>query len=149
MRYKTVVLSLCICIFFGAQAKEILFPKPKPGVKPHIKYVGQVPPYDYERKSSFFEIVFGEESELASPDFIGKPYGVVYAKGFLFFTDTAHGVIFSYSFKTGNLKILELPVRLRLPMNLAYSKKLNVLFVSDAALKKVFGFDSKGKLVLL
>ncbi len=146
MHYRLVFLFLCIWAFTTVSGKELLFPEPKAGVEPRIKYIGQIPHYEKEKKSGFFEIILGKEESM-SHSFMGKPYGVVFAKNLLFFTDTAHGVVRKYNFKTNNLKTLELPIRLELPICLAYSKKLNILFISDASLKKVFGFDSRGRLV--
>ncbi|WP_457638968.1 6-bladed beta-propeller, partial [Persephonella sp.] len=130
-----------------AVGKELFFPPPSEGVEAKIKYIGQIPPEDYEKENNFFDVIFGREDTLSDPNFIGKPYGVVAVGNFVFFTDTANGLVFSYNIKTRYFRVLEFPIKLELPIGLAFSHKKRILFVSDSALKKVFGFDEKGRLV--
>ncbi|WP_051654694.1 6-bladed beta-propeller [Persephonella sp. IF05-L8] len=144
---KTLLLLLLISLFYTAKGKELLFPEPKDGIKPKIKYLGQIPPEIQEKEGGFLEFLIGKDDTFEQMDFVGKIYGVISVKDFVFFTDTTHGIVLSYNLLTKSLKTLNFPIRLSLPMCLAYSKKLNVLFVSDAKLKKVFGFNKDGKLV--
>jgi len=151
-RLAARIASLLLFALFvaGCSSKKAPEPRiviPPPPEEPRLVYITS-----YRGESSFgdskaLDLFLGKEQKGGYKT-LRKPYGV-FAKGdILYVTDTAYGFVFVIDTAREKVTFLgdKAPGKLSLPVSVTMDAK-GVLYVSDAKLKKVFGYDKEGNLV--
>ncbi len=144
------IFVLYALLFFGCGAQKqesVRIIMPPPPEDPKLFYVDS-----YRGEASFTEnraldLFLGKESKGVGKNLF-KPYGV-YAKGdIIYVSDTAIGNVFVIDTKNKKVTFIgDKPAgKLALPVGIAMDSK-GTLYVSDAKLKKVFGYDENGNLI--
>jgi len=119
---------------------------PSPPETPRIVYLKSYYGQSSFRKSeNVLDILIGKKRTFLQ---MRKPYGVAASGGKIYVTDTGHAVVFVFNTIKKKVSFLGNKGygRLALPVGVAVDTKDHIVFVSDAKLKKVFGYDSKGNL---
>ncbi len=143
--------SVAVLILFGSgcaqkQTEELRIILPPPPEDPKIFYVGSYRGEADFQETKVLDALIGEQQKGIGRNLF-KPYGVAAQGNTIYVTDTAMGLVFSID--TVNKKVTFLgdrpPGKLVLPVSIAIGKN-ETIYVSDAKLKRVFGFRKNGSL---
>ena len=151
--FKTLIqamgLGMISLLFVACAAKkteQVTLVWPPAPEEPRVTYIATFTGERDFRKVSTLDTLIGN-AEPGAGNNLKKPYGVT-AKGDKFYvTDTAEGRVYVFDRKKREVSFIGDKPRgkLKLPVGLATDNK-GRLFVSDAKLKKVYGYDSNGTL---
>ncbi len=148
LKILTVVLLSTLFVACGAKkTKEVNIVIPGPPDEPRYFYIGDYEGANTFNKSTALDIFIGKESAMAAGKLF-KPYGVVAFNNKMYVADTAVGVVFTFDLINKKVSMLgdKSKGRLMAPAGVAYDSRGNI-YVSDTKLKKVYGYDSSGKLI--
>ena len=146
---QVVGLGIVSLMFVACAAKKPVQPTlvwPPAPEEPRVTYVAMYTGERDFKKVSTLDAFIGEAAPGEGNN-LKKPYGVT-AKGDKFYvTDTAEGRVYVFDRKKKEISFLGMKPRgkLKLPVGLATDNRGRV-FVSDAKLKKVYGYDGNGTL---
>jgi len=146
-----IAIFVLFALFFAGcstkQQEEVRLVIPPPPEEPRLFYITS-----YFGESSFgdskaLDLFLGKEQKGGYKR-LRKPYGVFAKDDVIYVTDTAYGLVFVIDAKNKKVRFIgDKPAgKLSLPVGVTMDQK-GVLYVSDAKLKKVFGYDKDGKLV--
>lgn len=144
-RFLWLLLIMPLTLSACAGAKKIDAARfwPGPPEEPRVAYIKSLKGENDLKKKSYFDSIFGGASDQG----IQGPYGVYAANGKIFVT-TAAGGGYVLVFDEQNQTLSSIGQgTLKLPIGVAVAPD-GTIFVSDAKLKKIFGFDSSGKPLL-
>ncbi len=148
--FYSVMVSIVILLLAGCATKDkqdFHLVLPPPPEEPRLYFVnvlkGEV---DYVDDSAL-DTFIGEEAPSVGKNLF-KPYGVAAHKDIVYVTDTARGVVFVIDDNRSEVRFLgDKPSgKLALPVSVAIGSD-NTVYVSDAKINKVFGYNKNGKLV--
>ena len=151
MRRIFVLCALFLMLFFYGCARPVHNQTvrliwPSPPETPRIVYLKSYYGQSSFRKSeNVLDILIGKKRTFLQ---MRKPYGVTASDGKIYVADTGHSVVFVFDTIKKKLSFLgnKRYGRLAVPVGVAVDTRNHMVFVSDAKLKKVFGYDSKGNL---
>ncbi len=151
MRRISILCALFLMLFFYGCAqpvhnRTVRLIWPSPPETPRIVYLKSYYGQSSFRKSeSMLDILIGKKRTFLQ---MRKPYGAAASDGKIYVADTGHAVVFIFNTKKKKLSFLGNRGygRLAVPVDVAVDTKNHIVYVSDAKLKKIFGYDSKGNL---
>ncbi len=128
------------------QPEELRIILPPPPEEPRIFYVESLRGEANFKDTKVLDVFIGKETKGVGKNLF-KPYGVGAIGDTVYVTDTAIGLVFAID--TLNKKVDFIgdrpPGKLALPVSIAIGKN-DTIYVSDAKLKKVFGYRKNGSL---
>ena len=143
-----VLFAFAIIVFCGcappAAKKEVKLIYPPPPEEPRIVYLTSYKGESDFKRTSFIDTILGETALTIE---LRKPYGVAAYGDKIYIADTGLRVVVVLDTKEKKVEYLgdKGAGKLTLPVNIAVSRD-GTIFVSDAGLKRVFGYDPKGDL---
>jgi len=161
MKNRLIILlsTLSIAILFlsscaAPRIRNVDIILPPPPEEPKIFYVGAYKGESSFKKHSFLDEFIGKATGGVDND-LYKPYGVTVFHDEIYISDTAMGAIFILNpaadekKKEKKVRLIgdQAPGNLSVPIGVATDAEGN-LYVADAKLKKIFGFDKSGKMIL-
>lgn len=126
-----------------SKTKTVKLVWPSPPDDPKIVYLISYKGESNFKKKSWFDILLGESFLTID---IEKPYGVTAFKDKVYITDTKQSVVFVIDIKQKKVTFIgrKGPGKLNLPVGVAVSAN-NIVFVSDAMQRRIFGYGQDGK----
>jgi len=146
VKQKIYTLLILVFILSGCASgprEDNNFYWPSPPEEPKISYIGAYRGEADFREASFLDVIFG-----TSPDYgLPKPYGVFSKGDKIYVTLTQNPAVAVIDKKARTVKFIgdAGAGRLSLPLGVAISND-GMAFVSDARIKKVYGYDENGGL---
>ncbi len=151
MRILGIAIA-ALTILFGTgcapkKSDEIRIILPPPPEDPKIFYVDSYRGEANFNENKALDIFIGKEQKGVGKNLF-KPYGVAAIGSHIYVTDTAIGLIFDIDTEKKIVGFLgdRPPGKLALPVSLAIGPN-DTIYVSDAKLKKVFGYKRNGALI--
>ncbi len=138
-----LLFSACAGKQAGQQQTIII---PAPPEEPRLYYLKTYQGEGDYVDSNTIDFLIGEQKNYGKKN-LGKPYGSMMLNGKLYVADTIMGVVFAIDDTTKKVTLIGDggSGKLSVPVSLAHDRKNNI-YVSDAKLRKVFGFKPDGKL---
>ncbi|MCF6201610.1 MAG: hypothetical protein L3J42_05770 [Hydrogenimonas sp.] len=150
-RVALLILSIFTLSFFNTgcaqkKSEELRIIMPPPPEEPKIFYIGSYRGEADFKETKVLDALIGEEQKGVGRN-LYKPYGVAANKGIMYVTDTAMGLIFVIDTTLKKVTFIgdRPPGKLALPVSIAIGRD-DTIFVSDAKLKRVFGYRKNGSL---
>ncbi len=141
----SLILLLSACSGKQAVQKQIIV-IPSPPEEPRLFYIKTYQGEGDFVKSNTLDYLIGEEADYGKKNFM-KPYGAMMLNNKLYVADTIKGVVFVVDEKAKKVTLLGASGagKLAVPVTIAHDKNNNI-YVSDAKSRKIYGYNSQGKL---
>jgi DNA-binding beta-propeller fold protein YncE len=150
LRIFYVLLTVAAVILCGCAApaprKEATLIWPVPPDEPRLAYIASYKGEGDFKKPGVVEAILGETPFGRE---LRKPYGVAAYGDKIYVSDTDSAVVFVFNPREQKVTFLghEGRGRLAMPVGIAVSSD-GIVFVSDAKLNRVFGYDAKGEMTV-
>ncbi len=139
------MLLLSACSGKQAVKKQIIV-IPAPPEEPRLFYLKTYQGEGDFVTSNTLDYLIGEEADFGKKNFT-KPYGAMMLNNKLYVADTIKGVVFVVDNDKQKVSLIGASGagKLAVPVTIAHDRNNNI-YVSDAKNRKVYGYNSKGKL---